>query len=100
MQNPHLVASQGLCTEAAMHNKHRISLAADLTKQLSAVCTYLHRLLLLTARKPEVMFLMSGKNIDQAERQRYRENTPDETRLLVITFKGHTIEGQGDVPKY
>ena len=51
-------------------------------------------------RKPEVVFLMPGEDADQAKRQHYRGNIPDKTRLLVVTFKGYAIAGQGDVSEF
>ena len=52
------------------------------------------------ARNPEVVFLMQGEDADQAKRQHYRGNIPDKTRLLVVTFKGYAIAGQGDVSEF
>ena len=51
-------------------------------------------------RKPEVVFLMPGEDADQAKRQHYRDNIPDDARFLVVTFKGYAIAGQGDVSEF
>jgi len=33
------------------------------------------------------MFLMPREDIDEAKKQRYGDNIPDDARLLIVTFK-------------
>ena len=39
------------------------------------------------AGKTEVMFLMPGEDLDEAKRQRYGNDLPNDARLLIVTFK-------------
>ena len=39
------------------------------------------------ARRPEVMFLMPGEDLDEAKRQRYENDLPNDARLLIVTFR-------------
>ena len=55
-------------------------------RQLSRRIKRLEDKLSAVAGKPEVMFLMPGENEDEAKSQRYGVNTPDDSRLLVVTF--------------
>ena len=38
------------------------------------------------AKRSEVMFLMPGEDLDEAKKQRYGDNIPDDARLLIVTF--------------
>ena len=39
------------------------------------------------AKRSEVMFLMPGEDIDEAKRQRFGDDIPDDAQLLVVTFR-------------
>ena len=55
-------------------------------RQLSRKINRLEEKLSSVAGKSEVMFLMPNENEDEAKSQRYGVNTPDDSRLLVVTF--------------
>ena len=56
-------------------------------RQLSRKINRLEEKLSAVARRPEVMFLMPGEDIDEAKKQRYGDNIPDDARLLIVTFR-------------
>ncbi len=39
------------------------------------------------AGKTEVMFLMPGEDLDEAKRQRYGNDLPNDAQVLVVTFR-------------
>ena len=55
-------------------------------RQLSRKINRLEEKLSAVGGKSEVMFLMPNENEDEAKSQRYGVNTPDDSRLLVVTF--------------
>ena len=56
-------------------------------RQLSRKINRLEEKLSAVARRPEVMFLMPGEDVDEAKQQRYGDNIPDDARLLIVTFE-------------
>ena len=38
------------------------------------------------ARRPEVLFLMPGEDLDEAKQQRYGDDIPDDFEALIVTF--------------
>tara|TARA_B100000809_G_scaffold247167_1_gene275904 strand:+ start:1508 stop:1699 length:192 start_codon:yes stop_codon:yes gene_type:complete len=56
-------------------------------RQLSRKINRLEEKLSAVARRPEVMFLMPGEDVDEAKQQRYGDNIPDDARLLIVTFR-------------
>ena len=55
-------------------------------RQLSRKINRLEEKLSSVAGKSEVMFLMPGEDLAEAKRQRYGDDMPDDSRLLVVTF--------------
>ena len=55
-------------------------------RQLSRKINRLEEKLSAVGGKSEVMFLMPNENEDEAKRQRYGDDIPDDSRLLVVTF--------------
>jgi|GEM_PF-5941826 len=55
-------------------------------RQLSRRIKRLEEKLSAVAGISKVMFLMPNENEDEAKSQRYGVNTPDDSRLLVVTF--------------
>ena len=56
-------------------------------RQLSRKINRLEEKLSAVARRPEVMFLMPGEDLDEAKRQRYGNDLPNDARLLIVTFR-------------
>ena len=56
-------------------------------RQLNRKINRIEGKLSTAARRSEVMFLMPGEDIDEAKKQRYGDNIPDDARLLIVTFK-------------
>ena len=56
-------------------------------RQLSRKINRLEEKLSAVARRPEVMFLMPGEDVDESKQQRYGDNIPDDARLLIVTFR-------------
>ena len=56
-------------------------------RQLSRKINRLEEKLSAVAKRPEVMFLMPDDDIDGAKRQRYGDGVPDDSRLLIVTFR-------------
>ena len=55
-------------------------------RQLSRKIKRIEDKLTAVAGISKVMFLMPHENVDEAKRQRYGDDIPDDTRLLVVTF--------------
>ena len=55
-------------------------------RQLSRKINRLEEKLSSVAGKSEVMFLMPGEDLAEAKRQRYGDDMPDDSHLLVVTF--------------
>jgi len=55
-------------------------------RQLNRKINRIEEKLSAVARRPEVMFLMPGEDVDEAKKQRYGENIPDDSRLLIVAF--------------
>ena len=56
-------------------------------RQLNRKINRIEEKLSAVARRPEVMFLMPGEDVDEAKQQRYGDNIPDDARLLIVTFR-------------
>ena len=56
-------------------------------RQLSRKINRLEEKLSAVAKRPEVMFLMPGEDIEEAKQQRYGDDIPDDSRLLIVTFR-------------
>ena len=56
-------------------------------RQLSRKIQRIGEKLFLVAKRPEVMFLMPDYDIDGAKWQRYGDDIPDDSRLLIVTFR-------------
>jgi hypothetical protein len=56
-------------------------------RQLNRKINRLEEKLSAVARRPEVMFLMPGEDLDEAKRQRYGNDLPNDARLLIVTFR-------------
>ena len=55
-------------------------------RQLSRKINRLEDKLTAVAGISKVMFLMPNQNLVEAKRQRYGDDIPDDSRLLVVTF--------------
>jgi hypothetical protein len=55
-------------------------------RQLSRKIKRIEEKLSAVASIPEVMFLMPGDDIDETKKQRYGDNIPDDSQLLIVTF--------------
>ena len=55
-------------------------------RQLSRRIKRLEEKLSAVAGKSEVMFLMPGEDLAEAKRQRYGNEFPDDSQLLIVTF--------------
>jgi len=55
-------------------------------RQLSQKINRLEDKLSAVAGISKVMFLMPNQNLVEAKRQRYGDDIPDDSRLLVVTF--------------
>jgi len=55
-------------------------------RQLSRRIKRLEEKLSAVAGISKVMFLMPNQNLVEAKRQRYGDDIPDDSRLLVVTF--------------
>ena len=56
-------------------------------RQLSRKIKRMEEKLSAVAKRPEVIFLVTGEDIDEAKRQRYGDEIPDDSRLLIVTFR-------------
>jgi hypothetical protein len=56
-------------------------------RQLNRKINRIDKKLSATARRPEVIFLLPGEDIDESKRQRYRD-IPDDSEILTVTFRG------------
>ena len=56
-------------------------------RQLSRKIKRIEEKLFVVARRPKVMFLMPDYDIDGAKWQRYGDDIPDDSRLLIVTFR-------------
>ena len=56
-------------------------------RQLSRKIKRIEQKLSTVARRPEVMFLMPGEDIDEAKQQRYGDDIPDDSQLSIVTFR-------------
>ena len=56
-------------------------------RQLSRKIKRIEQKLSAVASIPEVMFLMPGEDIDEAKRQRYGDDIPDDSQLSIVTFR-------------
>ena len=56
-------------------------------RQLSQKIKRMEEKLSAVAGKTEVMFLMPGEDLDEAKRQRYGNDLPNDAQVLVVTFE-------------
>ena len=56
-------------------------------RQLNRKINRLEEKLSAVARRPEVMFLMPGEDLDEAKRQRYGNDLPNDAEVLIVTFR-------------
>ena len=56
-------------------------------RQLNRKINRLEEKLSAVARRPEVMFLMPGEDLDEAKRQRYGHDLPNDAEVLIVTFR-------------
>ena len=56
-------------------------------RQLNRKINRIEKKLSAVAGKTEVMFLMPGKDLDEAKRQRYGNDLPNDAQVLVVTFE-------------
>ena len=56
-------------------------------RQLSRKIKRMEEKLSAVAGKTEVMFLMPGEDLDEAKRQRYGNDLPNDAQVLVVTFE-------------
>ena len=56
-------------------------------RQLSRTIKRMEEKLSAVAEKTEVMFLMPGEDLEEAKRQRYGNDLPNDAQVLVVTFE-------------
>ena len=55
-------------------------------RQLNRKIKRIEEKLSAVAKRPEVMFLMPGEDIEEAKQQRYGDDIPDDSEILIVTF--------------
>ena len=56
-------------------------------RQLNRKINRIEEKLSSVARKPEVVFLLQGEDLNEAKRQRFGDNIPDDSRILIVIFR-------------
>jgi hypothetical protein len=56
-------------------------------RHLSRKINRLEEKLSAVARRPGVMFLMPGEDIDEAKQQRYGNSLPNDAEVLIVCFE-------------
>ena len=56
-------------------------------RQLSRKINRLEEKLSAVARRPEVMFLIPGEDVDEAKKQRCGNDLPNDAEVLIVTFR-------------
>ena len=56
-------------------------------RQLSRKINRIEEKLSAVARRPEVMFLMPGEDLEETKKQRYGDDFPDDAEVLIVTFR-------------
>ena len=56
-------------------------------RQLSQKTKRMEEKLSAVAKRSEVMFLMPGEDLDEAKKQRYGDNIPDDFQFVIVTFR-------------
>ena len=56
-------------------------------RQLNRKIKRIEEKLSVVARRPEVMFLMPGEDLDKAKQQRFGNNLPNDAEVLIVTFE-------------
>ena len=56
-------------------------------RQLSRKINRIEEKLSAVARRPEVMFLMPGEDLEETKKQRYGDDIPDDAEVLIVTFR-------------
>jgi len=55
-------------------------------RQLSRKINRIEEKLSAVAKRPEVIFVWPGEDIDKAKQQRYGDVIPDDSEILIVTF--------------
>ena len=56
-------------------------------RQLNRKVNRIEEKLSAVARRPEVIFVWPGNDIDEAKQQRYGDDIPDDSQLSIVTFR-------------
>ena len=56
-------------------------------RQLNRKINRIEEKLSAVARRPEVIFVWPGDDIDEAKQQRYGDDIPDDSQLSIVTFR-------------
>ena len=56
-------------------------------RQLNRKIKRIEEKLSAVARRPEVIFVWPGDDIDKAKQQRYGDDIPDDSQLSIVTFR-------------
>mgnify|MGYP001179924689 FL=1 len=56
-------------------------------RQLNRKIKRIEEKLSAVARRPEVIFVWPGDDIDEAKQQRYGDDIPDDSQLSIVTFR-------------
>jgi len=56
-------------------------------RQLSRKINRIEKKLSAVAGKTEAMFLMPGEDLEETKKQRYGDDIPDGSQLLIVTFR-------------
>ena len=56
-------------------------------RQLNRKVNRIEEKLSAVARRPEVIFVWPGDDIDEAKQQRYGDDIPDDSQLSIVTFR-------------
>ena len=56
-------------------------------RQLNRKIKRIEEKLSAVAKRPEVIFVWPGDDIDEAKQQRYGDDIPDDSQLSIVTFR-------------
>ena len=56
-------------------------------RQLNRKIKRIEEKLSAVARRPEVIYVWPGDDIDEAKQQRYGDDIPDDSQLSIVTFR-------------
>lgn len=57
-------------------------------RQLNRKVIRLEKKLSAKTKRPQVLFLLPGEDLDEAKRQRFGDEIPDDAELLIVSFRG------------